>query len=183
MVIRYHWGHGVGHTYAFGSAVDVDTMQASLLAETEEQENNVSRQEVIRPGEVEGGLDDRLLGEDDMVYQNDSDDNVSDGGADDEVCSQHDAFVAKSTHNKLYSKHTSIQRYVVGRSCNMFVVTPGEALPPPLTTHSLHLLCILALHFSLRPLSPAASPNPDLTLISGLELIYRHSMPQTTNLN
>jgi hypothetical protein len=78
MVTRYHWGYGVGHTYAFGA--NSGAVDASLLAEIEEQENNTIRQAV--------GLEDGdgLLGEDDMVYQNDSDDHMSERDIDDEVC-------------------------------------------------------------------------------------------------
>ena len=78
MVIRYHWGHGVGHTYAFGANSDVVD---EPLDEIEEQENNTTRQEV---GAEDG---DGLLGEDNMVYQNGSDDSMSEAGVDDEVCS------------------------------------------------------------------------------------------------
>ena len=78
MVIHYHWGHGVGHTYVFGANSDVvDTL---WLGGVEEEEDNTIRQEM----ELEG--EDGLLGEDDMVYQNDSDDNISERDADDEVC-------------------------------------------------------------------------------------------------
>lgn len=81
MVIRYHWGHGVGHTYAFGGA---DVTEAPLVsAEIEEQATDFSKQAVRLPGKDEDDLDSRSLGEDDMVYQNDSDDNESDGDADD----------------------------------------------------------------------------------------------------
>jgi hypothetical protein len=79
MVVRYHWGHGVGHTYAFG-VMGPDVMEAP---EVEEQENDVSRQEVGLSGDVEDGLDDRSLGDDDMVYQNDSDEGMSGEDADD----------------------------------------------------------------------------------------------------
>jgi hypothetical protein len=78
ILIRYHWGHGVGHTYAFG--VNSDIANAPWLDGVEEQEDNTTQQEV----EPEDG--DGLLGEDDMVYQNDSDNNASEGDAEDEVC-------------------------------------------------------------------------------------------------
>ena len=78
MVIRHHWGHGVGHTYAFGadSLDDADTLQS---VEIEEQEDITGRQAA--------GLEDEdgLLGEDDMVFQDDSDDNMPEEDADDEV--------------------------------------------------------------------------------------------------
>jgi hypothetical protein len=151
MVIRYHWGHGVGHTYAFGGAMGADATQAPLPAEIEEQDNNVSRG---LSGEVDDGLDDRSLGEDDMVYQNDSDGNMSEEDVDDEVCSQHDAFVTKSTY-KGYSKHTSIQRYggwmVMQYMKEHRYDYTGESTPPPSLPHNSHLLCLL--RFSLRPLS------------------------------
>ena len=84
MAICYHWSHGVGHTYAFGSA---DIMEAPLVpAEIEEEETDLSRQEVGHPEKDENSLDERP-GEDDMVYQNDSNDNVSKGDADDGACS------------------------------------------------------------------------------------------------
>ena len=58
MVICYHWGHGMGHIYAFGANSDVVD---APLDEIKEQENNTTRQEV-------GGEDeDSLLGKDDMV--------------------------------------------------------------------------------------------------------------------
>jgi hypothetical protein len=78
MATRYHWGLGVGHTYAFGANSGI--VDAPLLAENEEQENNTIRQEVA----LEDG--DSLPGEDDMVHQNDSDDHMSEGDVDDEVC-------------------------------------------------------------------------------------------------
>jgi hypothetical protein len=83
MVIRYHWGYGVGHTYAFGSA---DITEVPLVpAEMEEQETDFNRQEVEHPGEDEDGLDECSLGEDDMVYQSDpDDDNMSEGNASDD---------------------------------------------------------------------------------------------------
>jgi hypothetical protein len=73
MVIHYHWGHGVGHTYAAFSA-DFNVADVLLPAETEQEENNTSRREVDLEDE------DGFLGEDDMVYQNDSDDSMSEGG-------------------------------------------------------------------------------------------------------
>ena len=86
MVIRYHWGHGVGHTYAFCSASI--TEMPLVPAEMEEQETDFNRQEFELPGEDEDGLDECSLGEDNMVYQHNSDDNMSEGNAsDDGACS------------------------------------------------------------------------------------------------
>lgn len=84
MLIRYHWGHGVGHTYAFGRP---GITEAPLVpAEMEEQETDFNKQEVGLKGKDEDGLDECSLGEDDMVYQIDSDDDMSEGDGDDGTC-------------------------------------------------------------------------------------------------
>lgn len=86
MAIRYHWGHGVGHTYAFGSATNI-TEAPQVRAEIEEEETDFDGQEVGLPENDEDGLDGCPLGEDDMVYPNNSDDSMSEGDADDGACS------------------------------------------------------------------------------------------------
>ena len=77
----------MGHTYAFGTS---GVGGAPLVAEIEEQENNTSRQEV----EVED--EDALPGEDDMVYHNISNDSMSKGDIDDEVCNLHGRVLCES---------------------------------------------------------------------------------------
>jgi hypothetical protein len=104
MLVRYHWGYGVGHTYASGTrtmaedfslqttsntGAGADTQiasAASVPAEAEDQANKVDRQEVRPPVENEDGSDECSLGEDDMVYQNDSDSSMSGDDFDDEAC-------------------------------------------------------------------------------------------------
>jgi hypothetical protein len=95
MLVRYHWGYGVGHTYTSGARATTEDFSSqttsnaragadvaaasSVPAETEDQE--------VRPSvENEDGSDECSLGEDDMVYQNDSDGSVSGDGFDDEAC-------------------------------------------------------------------------------------------------
>jgi hypothetical protein len=109
MVTRYHWGYGVGHTYAFGANSGV--ADALLLAEIEEQENNTSRQEIRLEDE------DSLLGEDDMVYQNDSNDNMSEGDIDDEVC---------NLYGRLLSMKVLITFIVTIYLCIYLMVAPSS---------------------------------------------------------
>ena len=70
----------VWDTHAFGANSDVVD---APLDEIEEQENNTTRQEVRVEDE------DGLLGEDDMVYQNSSDDSMSEADINDKVCSMY----------------------------------------------------------------------------------------------
>jgi hypothetical protein len=97
MVVRYHWGCGVGHTYAYAQGeAGVTSVPVAQVAQVEGHDDDVGGQEVGLSGEG-GDVSDseRSLGEDDMVYQNDSDDNTS--GEDDEVCSLHS--ITEHIHN------------------------------------------------------------------------------------
>jgi hypothetical protein len=99
MLVRYHWGHGVGHTYAYDAhtaekpksqaiAMGADTVAAlSVPPESEDPENNVSQQEIGLSREDGDDSDESSLGEDDMVFLDDSDGSMSGDGTDGEVCS------------------------------------------------------------------------------------------------
>lgn len=117
MVIRYHWGHGVGHTYAFGAS---DVAGVPLVAEIEEQENNT----VTSRREVELEREDGLLGEDDMVYHNVSDDDVSEGDIDDEV---------RNLHGRILSINVLINSIVAIDYCGCTVIVMQLLLLLPCT--------------------------------------------------
>lgn len=85
MVLRYYWGHGVGHTYAYGG-VSADVAEASLL-EVEIEEGDLHEAGPSNQGELDE--DQHSIGEDDMVYCESSsgDSDASDvEDADSEVC-------------------------------------------------------------------------------------------------
>ena len=92
MVLRYYWGHSVGHTYAYGG-VNADVTEVPLPeVEIEDQESDLNEAGPSRQGEDDEDL--HSIGEDDMVYfessSGDSDasdvNDISEEDVDDEVC-------------------------------------------------------------------------------------------------
>ena len=89
MLVRYHWGCGVGHTYAHTEA-GVDATGVPVIEETqvEGHENDVPSSEQV--GLLREYRDrsesEHLLGEDNMVYEKDS---SNDESREDEVCCQY----------------------------------------------------------------------------------------------
>lgn len=109
MILRYHWGHGVGHTYAYPE-VSADVPEVPLSLPDIEEEEEESGQEAGLLGEDEDGEDQHSTGLDGMVYQTDSDDSdisdeddtSPDSDADEsEVCIKYSASVTKRINETL----------------------------------------------------------------------------------
>jgi hypothetical protein len=86
MVMRYHWGCGVGHTYAYsartvteepGSQAAAKAMVESMPDEINDQENNHSQRGARPPVDDGYSSDGSSMGEDDMIFPHDSDGSLS----------------------------------------------------------------------------------------------------------